>query len=179
MPAAFKECELSMSSVRSRDEDDQKCVLLIEDNEEAMFLVQFALQEYGDGAYRLEWADGLSAGLERLHKGGVDVILLDLGLPDSSGPASYSWLREAAPEVPVLVLTGDGREETEFTVAASGVADYLVKDQISGALLVQALRAALHTTNRGDGKKRLAASLDEEPSPRGIRSFISFPTGHN
>jgi DNA-binding NarL/FixJ family response regulator len=121
-----------------------ECVLLIEDNEEAMWLVRFALQEHGNGRFRLEWANTLNEGLEHLSKGGVDVVLLDLGLPDSSGPESYAWVREASPEVPVVVLTGNTCQETEMAVTAGGVAGYLVKDQVSGSLLLQAIGAALY-----------------------------------
>jgi CheY-like chemotaxis protein len=134
----------------------QECVLLIEDSEEAMFLVRYALQEHGNGKYRLEWAESLSAGLNHLAEGGVDVVLLDLGLPESSGPESYAWVREIAPHVPVVVLTGDDREETEFAVTASGVEGYLVKDQVSGSHLLQALRAALYANKqqrKREGKK--------------------------
>ena len=63
----------------------QKCVLLIEDSEDVMLMVQFALHEYGQGKYRLEWATHLSEGLDQIRKCGVDVVLLDLGLPESSG----------------------------------------------------------------------------------------------
>jgi DNA-binding response OmpR family regulator len=126
----------------------QECVLLIEDSEEAMLLVQYALKEYGSGKYRLEWAVSLSEGLDHLSQGGVDIVLLDLGLPESSGPESYAWVREIAPEVPVVVLTADGREETEFAVTASGVEGYLVKDQVSGSHLLQTIRAALYANKQ-------------------------------
>jgi sigma-B regulation protein RsbU (phosphoserine phosphatase) len=171
---AFKRCDQPESLPRAIAPvgNPQKCVLLIEDDEEAMFLVRFALQEHGKGAYRLEWVAGLSGGLERLQKPGVDLVLLDLGLPESSGPASYTWVREVAPEVPVLVLTGDAREETEFAIAASGVEDYLVKDQVSGALLMQAIRSALHTTKRGDSRIHRLQPAGDEPAPRKMRMFV-------
>jgi DNA-binding response OmpR family regulator len=121
----------------------QECVLLIEDSEEAMLLVRYSLQAFGDGRYRLKWVENLSEGLEQLSKGGVDIVLVDLCLPDSSGPSSLASVREAAPEVPVLVLTGDTREETEFAAAAYGMDDYLLKDQLSGAQLVRAIRSSI------------------------------------
>ena len=161
----------------------QKSILLIEDNEEAMFLVRCAFQEHGMGNYRLEWAQGLSAGLERIEKGGIDLVLLDLGLPESSGPASYSWVRQVAVEIPVLVLTGDIREETEWAVAACGVEDYLIKDQISGALLVQAIRAALRTGRRAERHKSSlaeAAEPEDEFTPSlKIRRFVPLKPGQN
>lgn len=173
---AFKRCNPSESLPRAIAPagNPQKCVLLIEDNEEAMFLVRMALQEHGKGMYRLEWAEGLGTGLERLQSGGVDIVLLDLGLPDSSGPASFAWVHQVAPEIPILVLTGDTREETEFAISAGGVEDYLIKDQVSGLLLLQAIRAALHTSRRGDERKlHLASSRSEEPEPAKFRKFVS------
>lgn len=76
----------------------QECVLLIEDNEEAMWLVRYALQEHGKGRYRLEWAGTLSAGLDQLSKGGIDIVLLDLGLPDSTGPEELRLGARSLPE---------------------------------------------------------------------------------
>ena len=131
--------KLSVASYEGR----QECVLLIEDSEDSMALVQFALQKYGAGRYRLTWAGNLIDGLERLQKDRVDVVLLDLGLPDSSGPVSYAWVRQIAPSTPILVLTGDTSQETEFSVLASGAEDYLVKSQLSGPSLLEAIRAAL------------------------------------
>jgi DNA-binding response OmpR family regulator len=46
------------------------------------------------------WATSLSEGLTELSKGGVDIVLLDLGLPESSGPESCAWIREMALDVP-------------------------------------------------------------------------------
>ena len=54
-----------------------------------------------------------------------------------------------------MVLTADDREETEFAVTASGVEGYLLKDQVSGAYLLQAIRAALYANKqqrKRDGK---------------------------
>jgi CheY-like chemotaxis protein len=134
-------------------EKRQECVLLVEDDEDAMYLVQCALEEYGNGAYHLEWVNGLTDGLARLSKGGVDLVLLDLGLPETTGPVSYIRVRQAAPEIPVLVLTGDTRAETESAVAAFGAEDFLVKDEVSGSLLLQAIRAALYTNKRWKQQK--------------------------
>ena len=139
----------------------QERVLLIEDSEDAMLLVRYAFQEHGNGKYHLDWAKGLSEGLDYLSKNKVDIVLLDLGLPDSTGPSSYAWVRETAPQVPVLVLTGDTREETEFAVTASGVEDYLVKDEVSGALLLQALNAALYASRSQDGPRTSAYEISQ------------------
>jgi DNA-binding NarL/FixJ family response regulator len=145
----FQICDVVDCLPRQTDAvGNQECVLLIEDSEDSMLLVRYALQEYGNGTYRLEWAGGLTAGLHRLSKGGVDLVLLDLGLPESSGAASYEAIRSAAPDLPILVLTGDTREQTEFKVMSEGVEDFLVKDEVSGVLLLQAIRTALYSNLR-------------------------------
>ena len=147
LKAVDKAClkESSESSPRSVPPVSRRvqCVLLIEDSEDAMLLVQYALYEDGCGKYKLVWASCLSDGLSRVKEGGIDIVLLDLGLPEASGAVSYAKLHEAAPELPVVVLTGDTREETELSVFSKGVEDYLVKDQVSGSLLINAIETAL------------------------------------
>ena len=118
-------------------------VLLIEDSEDAMWLVLRALEKYAYGRYKLEWASCLNEGLNRLLDGGVDVIVLDLGLPDCSNLFSYAWVREAAPSIPVVVLTGDSSDETEFSVIASGASHYLVKERTSAAKIVDTINQVL------------------------------------
>jgi CheY-like chemotaxis protein len=123
----------------------QECILLIEDDKDAMLLVRYSLQAYGEGRFNLKWVESLSERLEQLSKGGADIILLDLGLPDRSGLSTLASIREAPPGVPTLVLTGDKREETEFAAAAWGVDGYLVKDQVLG--VVQAIRVLIDARN--------------------------------
>lgn len=125
-----------------------------------MLLVRYALQEYGQGRYRLEWTNSLSERLRQLSKGGVDLVLLDLRLPEASGPVCYAWIREAVPEVPVIVLTGDTCDETESSVLASGVEGYLVKHQISGSLLLEVIRGALAANQRRQNAKPMAQKLN-------------------
>lgn len=63
-------------------------ILLIEDSEEAKLLVQSSLQRYGNGKYQLKWVTTLGQGLEQLAIHETDIVLLDLGLPESSGRAA-------------------------------------------------------------------------------------------
>jgi DNA-binding NarL/FixJ family response regulator len=96
-------------------------------------------------------------------------------LPESSGPESYAWVREIAANIPVVVLTGDARQETEAAVTASGVEYYLVKDQVSGALLLRAIRASLSAKRGGCGvRERIkAGKLWALPLPARIRRLRS------
>lgn len=119
-------------------------VLLIEDNQEEMLLVQATLEDFGQGRYELEWSNKLARGIERLRQVGVDVVLLDLGLPECSGAVSYIAVRNTAPDVPAVILTADNREQTEQLVMNYGAEDYLVKDQVSGLQLLHAIRGAIY-----------------------------------
>lgn len=108
-----------------------------------MLLVQNSLEEFGLGRYQLEWASQLRHGIDRLGEGLIDVVLLDLGLPESAGPVSYVAVREAAPRVPVVVLTADHREQTVQVVIRAGAEGYLVKDEVSASQLIRAISEAI------------------------------------
>ena len=82
----------------------------------------------------------------------VDVILLDLGLPDSDGLASLEWATRAAPHLPVIVLTGLEDEALGVEAVRKGAQDYLVKGQTPPRMLVRVIH---HATER----KRLEDSL--------------------
>jgi len=81
-------------------------VLLIEDEPPMVDLSGRMLARQGADASRTQSAESLAAGLERLAHGDIGVVLLDLGLPDSSGLATFAKVRERAPDLPVVVLTG-------------------------------------------------------------------------
>ncbi|BBD62637.1 response regulator receiver sensor signal transduction histidine kinase [Nostoc sp. HK-01] len=72
-----------------------------------------------------------------------DVVLLDLGLPDSVGIDTLKEYRAVVPDIPVVVLTGIDDEELAMQALAEGAQDYLVKDQITIQRLVRAIRYAI------------------------------------
>jgi len=72
-----------------------------------------------------------------------DLVLLDLGLPDSVGLETLKEYRTAVPDIPVVVLTGFDDEELAMQALAEGAQDYLVKDQITIQQLVRAIRYAI------------------------------------
>ena len=74
-------------------------VLLIEDSPQYANLVQRWLSDTSEGGrFLLNWTDSLASGMSRLEKGGIDVILLDLGLPDCSGVEAFTETRARAPK---------------------------------------------------------------------------------
>src|SRR6202167_2519696 len=78
-----------------------------------------------------------------LAKGGVDIVLLDMGLPDEHGLDTMRRSLAAAPEVPVIVLTGVEDETLATEAMKEGAQDYLIKGQIENRALPRALRHAI------------------------------------
>ena len=118
-------------------------VLLIEDSAEYAELVQTWIAPSAEIAFALNWTDSLSAGLKRLGQGGVDVILLDPGLPDSDGLATFLRIRAQAPGVPVIILSAGDSESLALQMIQEGAEDYLVKSTCNRDLLMRALQYAL------------------------------------
>jgi signal transduction histidine kinase len=123
-------------------EDKPVRVLLVEDNPGDARLLQFTLAEAGRDDFELEHVDRLSAGLERLASGGIELVLLDLSLPDSHGLDTFSAIQAQAPQVPVVVLSGLDDREVAVTAVRMGAQDYLVKGKVDADLLVRAIRYA-------------------------------------
>src|SRR5271155_1141364 len=95
-------------------------VLLIEDSPDYAALVQQWLSLRSDTAFVLNWTDSLQAGLNRLKQGGLDVILLDLGLPDSRGAETFGRTKLHAAGVPVILLSGDDSEPLALQLVQEG-----------------------------------------------------------
>jgi len=114
--------------------------LLIEDNPGDARLIGVMLAEVKSPPFDIERAERLSAGLECLAEGGIDVVLLDLSLPDSHGLETFARVHAEAPEVPIIVLTGLADTELAVKAVREGAQDYLVKGELNGALLVRSVR---------------------------------------
>ncbi len=126
--------------------------LLIEDNPADVHLVRQMLAEVGWARFDLEVVDRLSEGMERLRATEIAVALVDLSLPDSEGLHVVSILRAHAPDLPIVVFTGVGDEETGIEALAAGAQEYLIKGQADSTVLVRALRYAIE-------RKRLELAL--------------------
>jgi two-component system cell cycle response regulator len=123
--------------------DPQIRILLIEDNPGDARLIRALLAEADASGFHLEHAEQLAAGLERLALGGIDVVLLDLYLPDSRGLDTFTQLHAHAPDVPIVILTGLDDEALGRIAAREGAQDYLLKGQAPSAALARAVRYAI------------------------------------
>ena len=131
-------------------------VLLIEDNPLHARMLQGFLDDIATPGFPVEWVDSLSEGLDRVTREKFDVVLLDLVLPDSKGLDTFVRWTTHAPHVPVVVLTGLDDMELATRAVEHGAQDYLLKNQINGALLSRSLRYAV---------ERVRARSEEWDSP--------------
>ena len=124
-------------------DDETIRVLLIEDDPgDADILREFLAME-GGATFELVWFDRLQAGLERLTTGGIDVVLLDLHLPDSHGLDTIKRVRTQAPDVPIIVVTGLSGDLLSVNLIQAGAQDYLLKDRLNSDGLVRTVRYAI------------------------------------
>ncbi len=119
-------------------------VLMLEDDPSYALLVQAHLCDPPvEGEFAVVHAERLADALRLLGEHDIDVILADLGLPDSQGIETFQKLRAEAPKVPAIVLTGLDDESLGAQALREGAQDYLVKRELDGNLLPRALRYAI------------------------------------
>ncbi len=142
-------------------------LLLIEDNPGDAGLIREMLAEAKGMSFELEWTETLSEGIERLASGGIDVVLLDLALTDSTGLETLRRLRAASPYAPVVVvLSGLSDEEISFQAVQEGAQDYLIKGQVDSSLLVRSIRYALERGEEQEALRRARVELEDRVRER-------------
>ena len=128
-------------------------ILLIEDNPGDADLIRELLTEE-DMAVSIECTSRLATALERVRQDRFDVILLDLGLPDSSGLGTLLAMRQQAADVPIVVLTGNNDERMGLAAIQDGAQDYFVKGQVRGNMLMHAVQYAIERKRAEEKLKR-------------------------
>jgi DNA-binding response OmpR family regulator len=115
-------------------------VLLVEDDPECAELICAQIRNDGNSPFRVEWSDTLRKAMSRLAWPGIDVVLLDLGMPEQSGHKTHSAIISmVGKRVPVVILTSDDSDCTRESTLEMGAARYLVKGHVSPSELRQAL----------------------------------------
>jgi diguanylate cyclase (GGDEF)-like protein/PAS domain S-box-containing protein len=120
-----------------------KILLLVEDNPGDARLLREMFNEEGAHNTELTHAECMRDAERHLAEREVDIILLDLGLPDAEGVTAVRRVRVAAPRVPLVVLTGRDDEALAAQALQEGAQDYLIKGQIDSRGLLRALRYAI------------------------------------
>lgn len=135
-------------------------VLLVEDNPGDAFLIQQQFKTAKTYEYHLTHVEYLAKAIASLAQGSYDVILLDLSLPDSRGFETLKTIKEHSLEIPIVILSGINDEELAIQAVRQGAQDYLVKGQVQGEILVQALRYAIERKHIEEQLKTKTAQLE-------------------
>jgi PAS domain S-box-containing protein/putative nucleotidyltransferase with HDIG domain len=124
--------------------DDKRInILLIEDNPEQAQLIEEMLTEGRGARFNLEYVDRLATGLARLVANDIGLVLLDLGLPDSQGFATFAKVYAEAPRVPIVVLSDVADENLAIKTVHDGAQDYVVKGNLDSYALLRTIRYAI------------------------------------
>jgi signal transduction histidine kinase len=134
-------------------------VLLIEDNPGDARLIREMLSEAKAARFDLDRTDSLSSALERLAAGGIDVVLLDLLLPDSEGLDTFTRVCSHASHMPIIVITGTDDEDLALQAVKDGAQDYLVKGHINSNVLGRAIIYAIERKRAEEALRESASNL--------------------
>ena len=115
-------------------------VLLVEDDPTYARVLRSTLIFSGSGPWEVEVCGRMASALVRLATGGIDAVLLDMGLPDAEGVAGVRDVCAAFPAVPVLVLTATEDDGVGLAAVHAGAQDFLVKGKVETSLLPRARR---------------------------------------
>ncbi len=147
-------------------------ILLVEDNPGDARLIEEMLRDTAELAQRVsaDEREGrtpevaresrLEAGLERLRSGSVDVVLLDLNLPDSTGLETLERIGTESGDVPVVVLTGVRDQRVGVDAIQRGAQDFLVKDEVTSELLVRTIYHAIERARQERIRRRQREQLE-------------------
>lgn len=151
-------------------------LLLIEDNEDDALLVRSMICSGAGSDFKIDWADRLSAGAARLAAGYPDAVLLDLSLPDSRGLATFERVHAAAPQVPIVVLSGLDDSEVAACAVNRGAQDYLVKGRFDGH---QLHRSLLYAVARAQADQKLRCERERLTTLLEIHTAITASLDSN
>ncbi len=127
-------------------------VLLVEDNPSDAFIIRRSLMAQPGLGFDIVTADSLAMALASLDGQEIDLILLDLSLPDSSGLATLSLIQEAAPETPTVVLTANDDEGIGLACIDAGAQDYMSKALMTPRSLYSVVSFALRRYRESQAK---------------------------
>lgn len=138
-------------------------ILLVEDNPGDADLIRIILEGIDEPRYTVSNVQRLSEAIQAVQRDSFDLIVLDLGLPDSSGIDTLRSLIDAAPFLPIVVMTGNLDERIGLLAVKAGAQDFLNKGQISSQLMLRVLRYAF---------ERKQAEISLRNAERQVRTIL-------
>ena len=153
-------------------------VLLVEDNPGDARLILEMLREVQGETFELLQVNRLELALEQLSAAGVDVVLLDLGLPDSQGLATFERTLRGTTTEPIIVISGLDDEQVALEAVRAGAQDYLIKSRIEGHLLSRVIRYAIERQRTQTQLRWLTLAVDQSPASVFITDQIALYGGY-
>ncbi len=171
---AHREQDPAQASAPTRSDSKPIRLLLIEDNQldERMLRERLGTADVG---FEIETSDCLDRGLERLRTGHLDLVLLDLSLPDSQGSAAIARVNHESPHIPIIALTGMNDPTTMANAVKHGAEDYLVKGTFKTDTLI---RAILYAIDRAQARQLLVAARDSALESSRLRAEFLANMSH-
>ncbi|HKY17122.1 MAG TPA: SpoIIE family protein phosphatase [Microthrixaceae bacterium] len=150
-------------------------VLLVEDDPADVLLLKDHLSQHGP-ELTLTVATGLDDAIEAVRTSDLDCCVLDLGLPGVDGLEALTAIRDAAPDISIVVLTGWGDVSAATRAVATGAQDYLVKGEEGGATIARSIRYAIERKRAELTAAQLAVAASREREQRRLeRNLVSPP----
>ena len=175
--------------VEAETETSTLRLLIVEDDLATARLIRELLETSDAPRFDLRHVTTAAQACETIDAGGIDVVLLDLGLPDATDLQALTTLEECLHEIPVIVLTGRGDETLANDALHRGAEDYLLKGTVDRTSLLRAIRYAverhrsvrdlarmkreLESANRDLERLTLIEPLTELLNRRGLQQALS------
>jgi signal transduction histidine kinase len=144
-------------------------ILLVEDSPSDAALLQESLIQGDGGGFEFTLTGSWGEAAARLREQRFDVLMLDLSLPDTTGRDTFIRARAEAPQLPIVVLTGQADEAVGLEAVRHGVQDYLIKGQAFGRHTARAIRYAIERKHAEIALKAAEASLQRERDQLEVR----------
>ncbi len=144
-------------------------VLLITGDHKEAYLIRKMVTQAVMGAFTLEYADRLSVGIERLTRGGIDILLLDQSVPDGRGLQALTQVRAQVGGIPIIILSPLDNEKDKIEALKKGAQECLVKGKLNRDLLARSIYHAI--------AQQWSVSKSESSEAQFINIIKSYPDG--
>jgi PAS domain S-box-containing protein len=159
----------SEPAVRLKTDSKPIKVLLITGDHKEAYLIRKMVTQAVMGAFTLEYADRLSLGIERLTRGGIDVLLLDQSVPDGRGLQALTQVRAQVGGIPIIILSPLDNEKDKIEALKKGAQECLVKGKLNRDLLARSIYHAI--------AQQWSVSKSESSEAQFINIIKSYPDG--